>query len=123
LIMETSIWVEGIECYSYHGCLDEESVIGGWYIVDVHIRCDLTASMESDNLSDTVDYVMVSDVVQTEMAVRSKLIEHAGSRIIQNLASKIYGRKSIELKIKKIKPPVNANVSSATFICSENFDS
>ena len=29
------IYVENIRCYSYHGCLEEETVIGGNYVVDV----------------------------------------------------------------------------------------
>ena len=29
------IYVENIRSYSYHGCLEEETVIGGNYVVDV----------------------------------------------------------------------------------------
>ena len=36
------IYVENIRCYSYHGCLEEETVIGGNYVVDVVVAGRLT---------------------------------------------------------------------------------
>ncbi len=39
--MLTTISIEGIECYAFHGCLDEEARIGGRYLVDVHIDKDV----------------------------------------------------------------------------------
>ena len=117
--METSISIEGIECHAFHGCLPEESLIGGRFVVDVCIHTNLTEAMQSDDLKDTVDYVMVTEIVKYEMAIPSKLIEHAGARILKMLSDKISGPKTIELKIKKIKPPVNHNVGQAVFIAKE----
>lgn len=119
--MRTIITVEGIKCYAYHGCVDQEGLIGSDYVVDVHISMDLSKSMESDELIHTADYVMVTEVVRSQMAIRSKLIEHVGGRILKVLAKKISGKKSIELKIKKINPPVNSQLSAAVFTVSEDF--
>ena len=41
--------------YAYHGCLEEEAVIGSEYRIDVSVWADLSASALSDDLADTVD--------------------------------------------------------------------
>ena len=120
-MMRTTISIEGIRCYAFHGCMEEEGVIGGEYLVDVTITKDLLLSMESDDLKDTVDYVMVNDVVREQMSIRSKLIEHVGGRIMNALHQNIPGIKTIELKINKMRPPVNGDVASAIFTVSSDF--
>ena len=119
--MRTTITVSGIRCYAYHGCMEEEGIIGGEYVVEVTIECDLAASMLSDDLNDTVDYVMVTEVVKKEMAIRSKLIEHVGGRILTALDARIPKPKQITLEIKKITPPINADVAAAIFRVTSNF--
>ncbi len=120
-MMRTAISIEGIRCYAFHGCMEEEGVIGGEYLVDVIITKNLLRSLESDDLKDTVDYVMVSDVVREQMSIRSKLIEHVGGRIMKILHQNTPGIKSIDLKIKKMRPPVNGDVAMAVFHLSADF--
>ena len=79
------IRVEDIHCYAYHGCMEEEEVIGTDFTVTVEVSADLARSAQSDLLSETVDYVTISEIVQTEMAIRSKLIEHVAQRILNQL--------------------------------------
>ncbi len=79
------IKVQGIKLYGYHGCLDEEGIIGTDYTVDVIMKTDLTKASKSDKLSQTIDYVTVSQIVKEQVAIRSKLIEHVCQRIIDEL--------------------------------------
>ena len=71
-----TIKLKNIRTYSYHGCLIEEGKIGSDYVVDLEIKTDLRKSCLSDELSDTVDYVQLNKIVEEEMAIRSKLLEH-----------------------------------------------
>ena len=119
--MKTTIIVSGIECYSFHGCLDEESKIGGRFSVDVAIEKDIEQSVYNDELHDTVDYVMVHEVVRDQMTIASKLIEHAGGRILKELSLNIPGEKVIEVKITKFNPPVNGQINSAAIILREEY--
>ena len=80
--MKHKIHVRGICCYSFHGCMEEEARIGGHYLVDVEISTDFSKAAASDELIDTVDYCAVQNIVAEEMAIRSKLIEHVGQRIV-----------------------------------------
>ena len=41
------VQVHGIRTYSYHGCLEEEKVIGGNYIVDIDVFVTLDQPLET----------------------------------------------------------------------------
>lgn len=56
------IKVENIKVYAYHGCLDEEERIGSHYQVDLKVEADLKQSAQTDDLHDTVDYVLRMDL-------------------------------------------------------------
>ncbi len=73
--MKAEIAVEGIECFAYHGCLKEEAIIGGRYVVDAFFKADISEAVSKDELNKTIDYVKVNALVQQEMQQRSKLIE------------------------------------------------
>lgn len=119
--MQTILHVNGINCYAYHGCLEEELRIGGWFRVDVTIEADFEKAVHSDRLSETVDYVLITRLVREQMSHPSRLIEHAGGRILQKLHESIPGKKSIELKITKFNPPVNSQVESAVVVLREEY--
>lgn len=107
--------VNGIRVYAYHGCLPEEGIIGGEYVVDVRITGKFDAAEVSDELVDTVDYCVVFETVKREMAIRSKLIEHVAKRIIVGLRSDYPSVEKFEVKVTKINPPMNGDVRAASY--------
>lgn len=108
------IELNGIRLYCCHGCLPEESVIGGNYIVNVRLEADLSTAGASDNLHDTIDYVHVNAIVEEEMAIRSKLIEHVCMRILNSLVAKFPALEKLEVQIVKVAPPINGNVDNVS---------
>ena len=50
--------------YSFHGCLHEESVIGGEYIVSAVVETDTSLADQNDLLESTVDYVAIYNVLK-----------------------------------------------------------
>ena len=108
------VTLENIQLYAYHGCLDEESLIGQNYRVDVYITTDYAEAAQTDDLSKTVDYAEVYAIVKREMAIRSKLIEHVARRICEALASEIKRIEKCEVKLTKYNPPVNGMVGNAS---------
>lgn len=111
--------VEGIKLYAYHGCMKEETVIGGNYRVDVCIEADLSKPSKSDKLSDAIDYVIVYEIVKKEMSVRSKLIEHVAKRIFDELKKRFSKTESIEVKVTKLNPPIEGEVEKVCAVVSE----
>jgi len=116
--MESLITVEGIECYAYHGCLDEEAIIGGKYLVDVYVWADVSKCFATDDLNDTVDYSLITDIVLKAMAVRSKLVEHVCKRILNSLVGYIKAHEKIAVRVTKFNPPVSGNVEKTSFYLS-----
>ena len=57
-----TIKLKNIRTYSYHGCLVEEGKIGSDYRIDLEVKTDLKLSAETDNLDDTVDYVLLNKI-------------------------------------------------------------
>jgi dihydroneopterin aldolase len=109
-----TITLNNIKLYAYHGCLEEEAVIGGNYSVDVIIHTDFSEAAKTDDLSKTVDYCDVYEIVKKEMAIRSKLIEHVAQRIGSSLLASIKNIQAAEIHLTKITPPMNGDVASVT---------
>ena len=108
------ITVNNIKLYAYHGCLEEEALIGGNYIVDVIIHTDFSEAAQTDDLTKTVDYCDVYELVKREMAIRSKLIEHVAMRIGNALVAMNKNIEKAEIHLTKIAPPMNGDVESVT---------
>tara|TARA_B100001250_G_C19067184_1_gene472715 strand:- start:25 stop:381 length:357 start_codon:yes stop_codon:yes gene_type:complete len=101
------IILRDLTIYAYHGCFSEETKIGAEYKLDVWVKGDFSLAEKTDDLSSTVDYVVLSDIVNEEMAKPSKLIEHVGDRIIARILSRFPQIKLAGLLIKKPNPPMN----------------
>lgn len=104
------IRIEDIRCYAYHGCMDEEGIIGTEFSVNVEVKTDLSTPAKSDKLADTVDYVTISRIVQEEMAIRSKLIEHAAKRILDRLMKEFSSLEKSKVVVVKHKAPIQGDV-------------
>jgi dihydroneopterin aldolase len=108
------IILKNIRTFSYHGCLIEESKIGSHYQINLEIETDLSKSEISDNLSDTVDYVLLNQIVVDEMAIRANLLENVARRIIDISLSKIQSITYIKVAVSKLNPPIGGDVQEVT---------
>ena len=114
--MKNLVQVSGIEVYAYHGCMEEESRLGGKYLVDIEIETDFSQSAKTDQLIDTVDYVVIRKIVMKEMAIPSKLIEHVGYRILQNFKSTFPKIIKSKITVRKLSPPIEGTVKEVAII-------
>lgn len=114
-----TIKLKNIRTFSFHGCLEEEGRIGSDYTVDLEVKTDLRKSSVSDNLEDTVDYVVLNRIVVEEMAIRSKLLEHVAHRIITRIFREIPSISRIVLGVSKINPPIGGDVEAVTIEMEE----
>ena len=105
-----TIAVEGIKLYAYHGCLDEEALIGGHYIVDVYMQTDFSEAAKTDDLTQTIDYCAVYEIAKAEVAIRSKLIEQVADRIHKRIMKEQPLVKTAKVRVTKLNPPMNGNV-------------
>ncbi len=113
------IHLKNIRTFSYHGCLVEESKIGSDYRVDLTIHTDLTKSAQSDKLIDTVDYVLLNQIVKDEMAIRSELLEHVTQRIIDRVFTESPSVTKIQVKVSKLNPPIGGDVEAVSVVIKQ----
>ncbi len=114
-----TIKLKNIRTYSYHGCLLEEGKIGSDYTVNLEVKTDLRKSSTTDDLEDTVDYVVLNRIVVEEMAIRSKLLERVAHRIITRIFKEIPSISRIILGVSKINPPIDGDVEAVTIEMEE----
>jgi dihydroneopterin aldolase len=114
-----TIKLQNIRTFSFHGCLEEEARIGSDYRVDLEIKTDLRKSSMSDDLKDTVDYVLLNKIVVEEMAIRSKLLEHVAQRIVTRVFKEIPAVSRIALAVSKLNPPIGGDVEAVTIELEE----
>ncbi len=109
-----TVLVENIRLYAYHGCLDEEAIIGSDYSVGVSVKANLNKAAVTDELEDTADYVHINQIVKEEMAIRSKLLEHVGKRILDRILQELQLVNEAEVTISKINPPIGGDVEAVS---------
>ncbi|MDL2282143.1 dihydroneopterin aldolase [Parabacteroides sp. OttesenSCG-928-G06] len=119
--MTTQIELKSMKFYAYHGVMEQERRVGNHFLVDLLVTVPIQKATESDDLSDTINYAELFDVVKKEMAIPSNLLEHVAGRILTSLKTRFPAIESIELKLSKLTPPFGGDVYSAAVILKENF--
>jgi dihydroneopterin aldolase len=113
------IEVNGIRAYGHHGCLSQETQIGQEYQIDVMLFTDFLQAAKQDDLSKTIDYVTVNQIVEQECAKPNKLIENVAFRIIERIKSSFEGCKKARVKVIKFNPPINGDVHHVSVTIEE----
>jgi dihydroneopterin aldolase len=99
--------------YAFHGIMKQEQIVGNTFIVDLKLYVDLFKASETDNLSDTIDYAEIYNIVKAEMAIPSKLLEHVAGRILRKIKKEFPNIETIEICLTKERPPVEGEIESA----------
>ena len=114
-IKEQTITLDSLRFYAYHGAEPQEAIVGAWYTVDVTIKADATDAILNDNLSGTINYAKVTEVIKQQMQIRSALLEHVAGRIAQALLDGFPAINSLTVKVCKENPPVCAPCAASGF--------
>ena len=113
--MVTSIFIRNMRIRARHGVMVQERTVGADFVVNVRIDGQLQAAMHSDALADTISYADVADIIRTQMAQPSALLEHVAGRICQALFDQLPLAQTIHLEITKLNPPMGIDCDGAGF--------
>lgn len=119
--MTTKIELRRMTFYAYHGVAPQETRVGNTFIVDLILTAPLENAVWSDDLSDTINYATVYETVKAEMAIPSRLLEHAAGRILKALKERFPQITEVELVLSKLNPPFGGDIYSASIILKESF--
>lgn len=108
----STITIDRIRVYAYHGVFEVEQKIGQWYEVSLLISCDTSLAEQTDDIAGTIDYSVINNIVIDKMQIKSKLIEHVGARITNAIKNKFPQITNGTLTIVKLNPPVKGVLNS-----------
>ncbi len=111
--------IENAIFHAYHGVFEEETIVGGKFEVNIEMETDFSESAKTDELDGTIDYSAVYRLVEQEMKIPSKLIEHVGQRIVNALYENFSNTHFIRLKISKLSPPIKATIEKVSIVIEE----
>jgi len=109
------IELRGLRAVGTHGALPEERVRAQPFEVDLDVDVDLRAAGRSDELGDTIDYGAFTETVVAVVAgPHAELLEHLAERVATAVLNRAGPRaKSVTVTVRKLRPPVPADLASA----------
>lgn len=117
--MNDKISIKGIKGFGYHGVFDFEKRDGQDFYVDLEIEIDLTAASNSDLLSDSVDYSLLTAIAKEAIEkLQFDLIERLAGFIADTIRENFPAVLSIAVTVHKPSAPVSESVTDiAVTIC------
>jgi dihydroneopterin aldolase len=105
--MNDRITITGISGHGYHGVLDFEKAQGQPFSVDVVLETDIRSAAASDDLTRTIDYGVIADLVHS-------LITGEGYDLIETLTERIAAAvlgacsaSAVEVTVHKPNAPIS----------------
>ena len=116
-IQSTTVIIDRIRCYAYHGVLPQERVVGGDYWVSARLTLsDASLAVEEDQLEGTVNYAEVCELIRREMQCPSALLEHVAGRICRALSERFPAITGGLLRVAKLTPPISGEIGEAVVV-------
>lgn len=116
--MTYTIELDQMRICAFHGCYSVEQEVGNWYEVYLALRMENDKVFDTDEVTDTLNYLDAYAVVSQQMAVKSHTIEHVARRIAVALTQRFasVGLRGGSVRICKLAPPVGGAMRSVNVI-------
>ena len=112
-ITSSYISLRNVRFYAFHGVMPQERRVGTNFLVNLRVGYPLEQAMQSDEVSDTLNYAALYEVVKAEMMQPSNLLEHVAGRIADAIVARFPQVTSIDLELTKQNPPMGADCDGA----------
>jgi dihydroneopterin aldolase len=110
--MSDRISIKGIKGYGYHGVFDFEKRDGQEFFIDLELEIDLQAASKSDQLSDSVDYSLLTAIAKNAIEkLQFDLIERLAGFIADTVTENFPTVKKIAVTVHKPAAPVSESVT------------
>ena len=112
-ITSSYIILRNVRFHAFHGVMPQERKVGADFLVNLRVGYPLEQAMQSDEVSDTLNYAALYEVVKAEMMQPSNLLEHVAGRIADAIVKRFPQVTSIDLDLTKQNPPMGADCDGA----------
>ena len=113
-IKEQTIALDSLRFYAFHGAEPQEAIVGAWYTASISIKADTTDAILNDNLSGTINYAKVTEIIKQQMEIRSALLEHIAGRIANALLNEFSKMDEVTVRVSKENPPLGIPCNKAS---------
>ncbi|MFI3294533.1 MAG: dihydroneopterin aldolase [Rikenellaceae bacterium] len=115
------IRLENMSFYAHHGCYAQEQLVGGRFRVDFSFRYDSLLAQQSDDISQTVNYLEVYELIRERMAVTSHLLEHVASGILDLVGQRFSLVEWAEVRVTKLAPPLGGQLGGVSVTLERSY--
>ena len=113
-IAASNLLLDDMRVYAYHGVMEQERQVGGEYSLSLTVEADLAEAARTDDVADTINYAALYALVEREMAVPSRLLEHVAARIGWRTLEEYDRVTAVTVKVTKLNPPMGADCKGAS---------
>ena len=112
--MKATIELRNLRIYAYHGCFEEEQVVGNNFIVDADLLIDASLPAQTDSVSDSLNYVGACETIRDVMSRPRHLLE----TVVADLVSELHARHDAQgllggwVRVRKMAPPIGVPMES-----------
>ena len=107
------ILIEALELHAYHGWHRHEGEFGQPFLLDVELETDIARAAATDELGDALDYALIVSTMRSLFVdTRYKLVEAAAASLAQGLLAKFPAVTLVDLRVRKLKPPIPERLSA-----------
>ena len=111
--MEFEICLKDLRFYAYHGVFEEERKTGNEFKVDLSVFTPYDDNIRSDDLSKTVSYANLFNIIKEEMSIPRNLLEKVAIEIALKIKRDFPVIQRGRINIEKIHPPIPGMIGSA----------
>ena len=108
-ISEYNIELRDVHIYAHHGVMPQEREVGAWFTIDIKLKMNDSNCANTDDITGTVSYADIYDIICNEMKKPSNLLEHVCKRISDCIYSAFIQTEEIEITLCKDTPPMGGD--------------
>lgn len=107
------IRLNNIRIHAFHGAIPTENIVGADYLVNVEVKADWGEAAKHDDLTKTINYAEINDIVRDEMHKQRILIETVAESIVDRILQSFALVEEAEVSVAKLNPPMVGQIESA----------
>lgn len=108
------IGIDKMRVFALHGYYSEEQKIGKIFLIDVKLSFQIDVNKSITEITETINYEILTKIIQEEMKITSPLLETVAERMMKKFTAN-FKFNTAEIKISKLNPPLGISINS-TFI-------
>ncbi|MBR8713188.1 dihydroneopterin aldolase [Porphyromonas levii] len=122
-LTHTSIKLEKLHFYSYHGLLEQEKSVGNDFEVSLEFHFPALEVMVTGDLAEGINYALIYKFIEREMAIPTELLEVLCYRMLEHLKEEFPLISQATLSITKLAPPIEGfDGAGISFSATANYE-